>query len=138
MNTVVKSWKHSDTMMYPTRDDLPDEEPNLYRSMQVLWPDWHEKANCLGIDDRIFFGSSLPAERPAYTLSEIKLAKSVCSTCPVFEQCLRQSFRNREVYGVWAGTTMKERLEWFKQIQNFKVAEEEVIGGVLDWHERTR
>src|ERR1044071_4190118 len=73
--------------------DHPDEleDPKIYRSMHSLWPEWHAKAMCLGIEDKVFFGASEPDKRPAYTKSEINAAKQMCYVCPVFEQCLRHA-----------------------------------------------
>lgn len=39
----------------------------------------------------------------------IEIAKSICRRCPVVEQCLKSALENNEIYGVWGGTTPKER-----------------------------
>ncbi len=41
-------------------------------------------------------------------LKQIKLAKAICSACPVQEECLDFAVRNLEI-GIWGGTTTKER-----------------------------
>ena len=81
----------------------------VYRKMQDYQPQWHDRAACAGMDDFVFFGSSDPNERPAYTLTDIAKAREVCRSCPVLEQCLRAAIENREEYGVWAGTTVNQR-----------------------------
>lgn len=126
-------WQPISNLLYP---DLPadEDEPKIYRSVNELWPEWHKQANCLGKDEAIFFGSSDPDERPAYTLSSIKEAKRACATCPVFEQCLRGSFHFRERYGLWAGTTAKERGKLFKHIDDGDLKEEAVINYILEVH----
>ena len=36
-------------------------------------------------------------------------AKEVCAECPVQLTCLRFALENREMYGIWGGTTQSER-----------------------------
>lgn len=99
--------------------------------MHTLWPEWHARARCLGQDDTLFFGATSPDERPAYTKSAITKAKAQCYQCPVFEQCLRTAFGNREVYGVFAATTMKERSRIFSSITKGEISEEVAIKTLL-------
>ena len=40
---------------------------------------------------------------------EIKDAKKVCWSCEVRQECLEYAMKNREVVGVWGGTSEKER-----------------------------
>lgn len=116
-------------------DEIADrEEPRNHRSVASLWPEWHAQARCLGQDDTLFFGATSPDERPAYTKSAITKAKAQCAQCPVFEQCLRDAIRNREVYGVFAGTTMKERSRIFAMISRGETTEELVITTLLREH----
>lgn len=37
-------------------------------------------------------------------------AKAFCNNCPVITQCLQSALANDE-YGIWAGTTEKERAQ---------------------------
>lgn len=39
---------------------------------------------------------------------QTQMAKEICSQCPVAEICLTQALHNRE-WGIWGGSTMKER-----------------------------
>jgi len=39
----------------------------------------------------------------------INRALEVCHRCPVELQCLRYALENREMYGVWGGTTQSQR-----------------------------
>ena len=43
------------------------------------------------------------------TKAEEDEALRVCSTCPVREECLDYALGARETYGVWGGTTEKQR-----------------------------
>ena len=103
-----------------------DEKPR-YRSVTSLMPDWHMEAKCREADKSVFFGSSSPDERPAYTLSSIRKARAICATCPVFNECITHAIRVREDYGLWAGTTMRQRRELFRLIDSGKLTETEVV-----------
>ncbi|WP_103528961.1 WhiB family transcriptional regulator [Streptomyces sp. SM12] len=66
--------------------------------------DWRDQAACLPEDPELFFpvGESGPARL------QVEEAKSVCSRCPVKEQCLEWAM-NWPVEGVWGGLTEEER-----------------------------
>jgi hypothetical protein len=60
----------------------------------------------------IFFGQEYLGDnrnRPSMTSVEIRRAKAVCATCPVLWQCYEYAMTNDEEYGVWGGTTRRER-----------------------------
>ena len=63
-------------------------------------PDWSTQAACRGLDPLIFY--------PA-TDEEAEVAKAVCATCPVQEECLEHAIERREHNGVWGGATERER-----------------------------
>lgn len=111
------------------RSEDPDdpEEPLRYRSLKALWPEWHRYANCLGVDVRDYFGASSHTDRPAYTMAEIKKAQSLCRQCPVFRECLQHALDFHEEYGVWAGTTRKQRVSIFKDIEDGLITKVQVI-----------
>lgn len=62
--------------------------------------DWHEFANCLGVDPDLFF-----PERGAST----REAKEVCRGCVVREECLEFALTNGEKFGIWGGMSERER-----------------------------
>lgn len=103
------------------------EEKPRYRSVTSLMPEWHLLAECRVTDKSVFFGSSSPEERPAYTLSSIRKARAICASCPVFNECLAHAIKQREDYGLWAGTTMRQRRELFRRIDNHELTEQDVI-----------
>ena len=37
-------------------------------------------------------------------------AKKLCRTCPLQKQCLEYALETNEMFGVWGGLTVKERL----------------------------
>jgi WhiB family redox-sensing transcriptional regulator len=63
-------------------------------------PDWRNDAACRRTDPVIFFPS--PGQSP-------DPAKRVCTACPVRAQCLDFALSAGFRYGVWAGTTERER-----------------------------
>ena len=61
--------------------------------------DWTKNAACRGMTEVMF---------PARGDTEgVRLAKAVCASCPVIEDCRDFITRNPERYGVWAGIAGK-------------------------------
>ena len=69
-------------------------------------PAWHDDAACHGIPLATFFPTD-----PRQSAKAIKLLTPICGACPVREQCLEYalSFGDKQLTGIWAGTTEKER-----------------------------
>lgn len=67
-------------------------------------PLWHEQAVCRGLPPQVFYGAN---EKAPMSTREIERAKTVCGTCPVRRDCLRQGLQ--EDWGVWGGFTRSER-----------------------------
>ena len=61
---------------------------------------WTDQAACRGTDTEIFFPANADEEAEAL---------SICATCPVRAQCLEYAVRNKEIYGIWGGTTPEQR-----------------------------
>lgn len=83
------------------------------RSPLIRTPEWHEQAVCLtrdprrqvdpywfGVDD--LAGSVLPT-------SAVRHARAHCSVCPVRVDCLQWAIEHDERFGIWAGTTGRQR-----------------------------
>lgn len=73
-------------------------------SPQALHADWLEGAACDGMDPELFFPSKGPTAP-----QQVREAKAVCATCPVRLACLEYALSVPEHWGVWGGTTEKER-----------------------------
>lgn len=116
MASQSSRWRHTDEVLYEQEPPKP-EEPR-FLNMMGLYPAWHAKASCLQMEDTLFFGASEPDVRPPYTLGEIKQARTLCAACPVIRECLVDALRNREQYGVWAGSTSKQRREMLGRIDS--------------------
>jgi WhiB family redox-sensing transcriptional regulator len=41
---------------------------------------------------------------------EVRLARKLCSSCPVQRECLQFALANNEMYGIWGGLSVTERL----------------------------
>jgi WhiB family redox-sensing transcriptional regulator len=61
---------------------------------------WAVFSACKGTDPTIFFATTRDDERAALV---------VCSDCVVKDECLGFAVETRERFGVWGGTTERER-----------------------------
>jgi WhiB family transcriptional regulator, redox-sensing transcriptional regulator len=61
---------------------------------------WLESGSCRGLDPDVFFPERGQDERPA---------KRVCRTCPVRQWCLTYALDAGEKFGVWGGTSERQR-----------------------------
>ena len=61
---------------------------------------WTARGACRGADTAVFFTEQGEATRSA---------KEVCAGCPVREECLDYALRNGEKFGIWGGTSERER-----------------------------
>jgi WhiB family redox-sensing transcriptional regulator len=61
---------------------------------------WRDRAACIDTDQRMFF----PAQGDANTR-----ARQMCAGCPVRVPCLDYAVDNHEEFGIWGGTTPRER-----------------------------
>lgn len=69
-----------------------------------LIPEWTWDANCEGTDLELLFGN----------VAEQKMAKMVCGPCGVRAECLAYAISKGIEWGVWGGTTEKERRKLIK------------------------
>lgn len=61
---------------------------------------WQDDANCIGVDANLFFPARGESTREA---------KEVCAGCVVKAECLSYALANGEKYGIWGGTSERER-----------------------------
>lgn len=73
---------------------------SLLSELRAFRADWIEQANCRGVDPELFF----PARGES-----VKKARAVCKGCVVRGKCLDYALVHGEKYGIWGGTTEKER-----------------------------
>ena len=72
-----------------------DEPGDLFAS-----PAFMDLGSCRGMDPDIFFPDRGESLTPA---------KTVCADCIVRDECLEYALDNRERFGVWGGTSERER-----------------------------
>ena len=68
--------------------------------MQVVDPGWRTRAACRGLPVALFYPTNTFIRRRA---------RAVCAVCAVQPECLEYALHLNERFGVWAGTTDKQR-----------------------------
>jgi WhiB family redox-sensing transcriptional regulator len=66
---------------------------------------WSERAYCRTIKGIDFYADDALA---------IIRAKKVCEKCQVAPECLSQSIRADEIYGIWGGLSQRERRKYHR------------------------
>jgi WhiB family redox-sensing transcriptional regulator len=66
----------------------------------VAPPEWMADGLCAQVDPELFFPEAGAPNREA---------KAVCAGCEVRSECLAYALAHRERFGVWGGTTERER-----------------------------
>lgn len=88
--------------------ELPVAVPTEVPKRVFPWPDWHRLAACRDAGDRLFFGDD-PDERPTLRLSDLAKARAICAQCPVARTCLHWALTKPERFGIWGGTSGRQR-----------------------------
>jgi WhiB family redox-sensing transcriptional regulator len=68
---------------------------------------WAARAECRGEDPSMFFPG---------TDDDPSLGLAVCARCPVRQECLDYAIEARERYGIWGGTTERQRRRMARRI----------------------
>lgn len=71
---------------------------------------WQLAAACRGETASSFY-PPVHFERKELRLARERLAKSICSQCPVRHECLAYALRTSEPHGIWGGLNELERRE---------------------------
>lgn len=101
--------------MLPSTGETSSLEPPIDIADPYSWipaEPWMELAKCRGMSQDLFFGKEYHGRqrhRPTLTSIEIRRAKAICAVCPVLHQCFSFAMENEEEYGIWGGTTPRER-----------------------------
>ena len=72
---------------------------------------WRDAAACLGTDYADLWFEHDYAPPPL-------AVRQICGSCPVQTQCLDYALQNNEEYGVWGGTTPRQRRAMRRSIQH--------------------
>jgi len=116
---------HSDKTMTPARQNSIDQL-QWWRSQQrettISQPDfdrngWREHANCKGINPNLFHPEQGGSGR------DVDAAKAVCSVCTVRQECLDYALDNYEMFGIWGGTSERQR----RRIRHRRFTEQRMI-----------
>ena len=80
---------------------------------QATWDGthWRDDAACRDVDPTLYF----PLGTGPAALEQAAQAKSVCSACPVVQQCLVFAVTTNQEYGIWGGLDEEERREVRRQ-----------------------
>jgi WhiB family redox-sensing transcriptional regulator len=68
--------------------------------LSVETRNWANRAICRNLDTNDFF----PGRGES-----VNIIKVVCKACPVVKPCLEYAMRNSERFGIWGGTSERER-----------------------------
>lgn len=75
---------------------------------------WQEQAACRDVEDPdIFF-----PERGGSS----KAARALCADCPVRAECLEYALANHEDFGIWGGTSPRDRRPYWKERADERIA----------------
>ena len=98
--------------------DLPDADPPAPRS-RYSQASWHGRALCrklpLDLSEPLFFGTE-DRQAPEDLIVAVETARRVCAVCPVEQECLTYALEHDMRYGVWGGTSGKQREKMRLQI----------------------
>jgi WhiB family redox-sensing transcriptional regulator len=75
--------------------------------MSLTWPqgDWRADSACLGTDPDLFF----PISATGRSAKQVAAAKAICARCPVRSACFEFALTQRDIQGIWGGSTDEER-----------------------------
>ena len=71
---------------------------------------WQQTAACRGEAASSFY-PPLHFERKELRVARERVAKSICTLCPVRQACLSYALRTAEPHGIWGGLNELERSE---------------------------
>ncbi|HEX5366879.1 MAG TPA: WhiB family transcriptional regulator [Acidimicrobiales bacterium] len=67
---------------------------------------WMARGSCADAPPSLFFPSDGVG---------VEIARRICATCPVKDECLEHALGNRIDHGVWGGTSERERRRILKR-----------------------
>jgi WhiB family redox-sensing transcriptional regulator len=77
--------------------------------------EWREQAACRDSDPDLFFPTG------DEDVAKIAIAKAICASCPVEEDCLVYAIELNQTSGIWGGHTATERRSirrrWLRELR---------------------
>lgn len=104
----TREWVHAAFLDTHSELPAPIVDPADVAIHKWPVPEWHEWALCGGLSFAAFFGAASD-DRPTMKRSEISYARGICSGCPVKRDCLDWALGRGEAFGVWGGTSGRQR-----------------------------
>lgn len=83
--------------------------PQIFGAAHYQPPQQHERPACAGTDPDAFFPTIYTAPWA------VRIARRVCASCPMTAECLDAALQRGEQYGIWGGTTPKQRQRIMRQ-----------------------
>lgn len=77
-------------------------------TMAITPLDWTDAAACRNSEGALFYPAD-SAERKEDRLERELVAKRICASCGVREECLEAALARHESYGIWGGLNEFER-----------------------------
>lgn len=68
-----------------------------------------DAAVCSEIDPELFFSQENEPDSSKSVYVNARIAKHFCATCPLTLMCLTTAVKNKEDFGIWGGSTPRER-----------------------------
>ena len=88
-----------------TRAARPRKAPSPYPMPD---DDWHERGACRTANPSLFFAPDHESNHQRRFRETA--AKAICAHCPVRSICRAYALQTGELYGIWGGTTERERM----------------------------
>lgn len=92
---VVVNWRNRASVARPPISLFVGEE-------------WQRRARCWSAGTNAFFGDE-EDDNPRLKPTVLARAQALCRSCPVAEICLTKALETDERYGVWGGTSGRQR-----------------------------
>lgn len=96
------------------------DSPVARRTRRELVAEWRAQAKCLTADPGRFFAEGLDENGARSPIKASKYARETintyCVPCPVRKECLAEGLHER--FGIWGGTTPKERRALRREAKN--------------------
>lgn len=78
-------------------------KPEVYAEVPV------DGALCKEIDPELWFPSDSGGPNGKASYDNARAAKKFCAKCPISLKCLMAAVYNKEEYGIWGGSTPRDR-----------------------------
>jgi WhiB family redox-sensing transcriptional regulator len=76
--------------------------------------EWMNDAACAGENLDLFFPDD---RRDGHNAKAVRAAKAICATCPVQTECLDYALTTGIKFGVWGGTSERDRRPLRRQLR---------------------